>query len=155
MDGAAHCRYCGDGYGAWLEEGTGLHDVITIITNEVGKVSDFAAKEFAEEWIAAWNAHDLERILSHYAEGVVLTSPVAARLLGDPSGAVRGTAALRDYFAKGLEFFPDLEFKLIDVLQGLTSVVLYYENQRGTKTGEFMEFDEDGKVSRVFANYSV
>ena len=133
-----------------------LQGVTTIITNEVEKVSEhFAAKEFAEEWIAAWNSHDLGRILSHYAEGVVLTSPVAARLLGDPSGAVRGTAALRDYFAKGLEFFPDLEFKLIDVLQGLTSVVLYYENQRGTKTGEFMEFDADGKVSRVFANYSV
>jgi len=26
---------------------------------------NFAAR-FAREWIAAWNSHDLERVLSHY-----------------------------------------------------------------------------------------
>ena len=113
------------------------------------------AKEFAADWIAAWNAHDLDRILSHYAEKVVLISPVAAKLLGDPSGAVSSINALRDYFAKGLALFPNLEFKLIDVMQGLSSIVLCYENQRATRTAEFMEFDAAGKVVRVVANYSV
>lgn len=28
--------------------------------------------DFAHEWIAAWNAHDLERILAHYADDVEL-----------------------------------------------------------------------------------
>lgn len=37
---------------------------------------------------------------------------------------------------------------------GLSSIVLYYVNQKSTKTGEFMEFDFDGKVIRVVANYS-
>lgn len=32
--------------------------------------------------------------------------------------------------------------------------VLYYVNQKGTKSGEFMEFDASGKVIRVVANYS-
>jgi hypothetical protein len=41
---------------------------------------------FANQWIAAWNAHNLELILSHYEETVELTSPVAAQLLGKPSG---------------------------------------------------------------------
>ena len=31
---------------------------------------------FAEEWITAWNTHDLDRILSHYAEDIVFRSPV-------------------------------------------------------------------------------
>ena len=113
------------------------------------------AKEFAADWIAAWNAHDLNQILSHYAKNVVLTSPVAARVLGDPAGVVTGSDALRNYFAKGLALFPNLRFTLIDVMQGLSSVVLYYENQAGTRTGEFMEFNADGKVTRVVANYSV
>jgi hypothetical protein len=113
------------------------------------------AKAFAEEWIAAWNAHDLERIVSHYAESVALTSPVVARVIGDASGTVSGKEALRRYFAIGLELFPNLQFKLIDVMQGLSSVVLYYENQRGTRTGEFMEFDSQVKVARVVANYSI
>jgi predicted ester cyclase len=111
------------------------------------------AREFAKEWVGAWNAHDLEAILGHYADGVVLNSPVAARLLGDPSGNVRGKAALRAYFSKGLEAYPDLKFELVDVMAGLSSVVLYYTNQVGKKSAEFMEIDANGKVTRVVANY--
>lgn len=118
-------------------------------------LTQLEAKEFAAEWIEAWNEHNLDRIISHYAENVVLTSPVAARVLGETSGMVNGRQALRAYFAKGLELFPNLQFKLIDVMQGVSSVVLYYENQRSTRTGEFMEFDAAEKVVRVVANYSV
>jgi ketosteroid isomerase-like protein len=113
------------------------------------------AKEFAQHWIEAWNAHDLDGIMSHYASDVVLISPVVTRVIGEASGIVHGKAALRDYFQRGLELFPDLKFTLLEVMQGLSSVVLYYENQRGTHTGEFMEFDADGNVVRVVANYSV
>lgn len=112
------------------------------------------ALEFARAWIAAWNSHDLEAILSHYHENVVLTSPVAAKLLNDPSGTVRGKAALRAYFKRGLEAFPNLHFDLHDVMFGLSSIVLCYRNQRATKTAEFMEFDDSGKIIQVVANYS-
>ncbi len=108
----------------------------------------------AEDWVRAWNAHDLERILEHYAEDVVLVSPVAAERFGDRSGTVRGKTTLRDYFRLGLEKNPELRFELLDVMWGIGSVVLYYENQRGTKTGEVMELDAAGKVRRVLANYS-
>ena len=120
---------------------------------ETGMLTGEWVREFAAEWVRSWNGHDLEAILSHYADGVVLTSPVAARLLGDPAGTVRGKAALRSYFSKGLEAYPDLKFELRDVMWGLSSVVLYYTNQVGRKTGEFMEVDENGKVVRVVANY--
>ena len=111
------------------------------------------ARKFAPEWIAAWNSHDLEAILSHYDENVLLTSPVAAKLLNDPSGTVRGKAALREYFRRGLEAYPDLRFELQDVMFGLASVVLCYKNQKGTRTAEFMEFGKNGKIIRVVANY--
>jgi len=107
-----------------------------------------------QHWIESWNSHDLDRIMEHYSDDVVLTSPVAARILNDPNGAVHGKAALRAYFAKGLAFYPDLTFHLLDTLWGLHSLVLYYTNQNGGKTAEFMEIGEDGKVSRVVANYS-
>ncbi len=112
------------------------------------------AKQFATEWIAAWNSHNLEAILSHYDENVALTSPVAAKLLNNPSGTVRGKTALRGYFQRGLDAYPNLRFELQDVMIGLSSVVLCYKNQKGTKTAEFMELGEDGKVIRVVANYS-
>ena len=39
---------------------------------------------FASEWQAAWNSHDLSRILAHYADGVVFRSATAAwQLQGD------------------------------------------------------------------------
>jgi predicted ester cyclase len=112
------------------------------------------ATRFAEAWIRAWNSHDLDEIMSHYTADVVLTSPTAAALLGDPSGEVRGITALRAYFRKGLEVYPNLRFDLFDVMWGVTSVVLCYVNQKGTKSAEFMELNPAGKVTRVVANYS-
>jgi hypothetical protein len=112
------------------------------------------AHSFAAEWFESWNSHDLDRILSHYAENVVLISPIAAKLLNDPTGAVKGKLALRAYFQKGLDAFPQLRFEPIEVMWGLSSIVLHYINQKGTKSGEFMEFDEEGKVVKIVANYS-
>ena len=117
-------------------------------------LAESQARQFAEDWIQAWNSHNLEAILSHYATDVVLTSPVAARLLNDSSGRVVGLPSLRAYFQRGLEAYPNLRFELLDVLSGLSSVVLYYKNQVGKRTGEFMELDASGKVVRVVANYS-
>jgi predicted ester cyclase len=112
------------------------------------------AWSLANHWVAAWNAHDLDSIMSHYEDAIELTSPVAARLLGTPEGKVAGKANLRAYFARGLQAFPDLRFRLEDVLWGVSSVVLYYVNQRGTHVAEFMELSATGKVTRVVANYS-
>ncbi len=117
-------------------------------------LTETEARKLANHWIQAWNAHDLDKIMSHYAPEVVLTSPVAAKLLNDPLGTVRGTEALRKYFKRGLEAYPNLKFELIDVMWGLSSVVLYYVNHRGSKTGEFMEIDANGKIIKVVANYS-
>lgn len=111
------------------------------------------ARQLAQEWVAAWNSHDLERILEHYDDAVVLVSPVAARLLGN-GGRVEGKAALGDYFKRGLAAYADLRFDLTDVLWGVeTIVVCYANNVRGGKTAEVMQIGAGGKVLRVWANY--
>jgi len=112
------------------------------------------AWKLGNDWVAAWNAHDLDAIMTHYDDAVELTSPVVARLLEIPSGRVVGKANLRAYFQRGLEAFPELHFRLEQVLYGLNSVVLYYTNHKGTWTAEFMELTADGKVVRVVANYN-
>ncbi len=117
-------------------------------------LSEAEARKFADDWTRAWNSHDLEAIMSHYAPEVVLISPTAAKLLGDSSGTIKGKEAVRSYFARGLQAFPNLTFELLDVMWGISSVVLYYLNQKGTKTGEFMELDANQKVSKVVANYN-
>jgi ketosteroid isomerase-like protein len=112
------------------------------------------ALKLAEDWVAAWNAHDLEAIMAHYDDAIELTSPLATQLLGTPDGKVVGKASLRAYFQRGLEAYPDLHFQLADVLCGVNSALLYYTNQKGTRTAEFMELSATGKVARVVANYS-
>jgi predicted ester cyclase len=119
---------------------------LSVTTNEAWKL--------AEHWIAAWNGHDLDLIMTHYEDTVELTSPVAAQLVGTPDGKVIGKANLKAYFRRGLEAYPELQFRLDDVLLGVSSVVLLYTNQKGTHTAEFMELSAAGKVARVVANYS-
>ena len=111
------------------------------------------AREFAQDWVDAWNSHDLERILTHYDDQVLLVSPVALKLLGG-DGTVRGKAALREYFLRGLEAFPDLRFNLIETLWGTETIVVYYiNNVRGSKTAEVMLLNPAGRIQRVWANY--
>ena len=112
------------------------------------------ASTLAKHWVAAWNAHDLDLILTHYADDIDLTSPVAAQFFGAPGGKVAGKANLRVYFQWGLEAYPELCFHLEAVFVGVNSVVLHYMNQKGTRTAEFMELSETGKVARVVAHYN-
>jgi ketosteroid isomerase-like protein len=52
------------------------------------------AERFAKEWVAAWNSHDLERILAHYEDDFEMSSPIITTLVGEPSGKLRGKMAV-------------------------------------------------------------
>jgi hypothetical protein len=108
---------------------------------------------FAREWVSAWNAHDLELILADYADDVELISPLVPRLTDGNDDAVRGKAALRAYFACGLQAFPTLRFELIRCYPGLRSCVVEYHSVNGRRSAELMEFNSFGKVCRVLAHY--
>jgi len=111
------------------------------------------ANAIAADWVEAWNAHDLERILAHYAETLEFTSPLVVERLGRADGTIRRKAELRDYFAVGVGPGSTLRFELLDVLPGVASVTLYYRNHRGRTVAETMFFGADGKVSRAAVHY--
>jgi len=108
---------------------------------------------FAAEWVDAWNAHDLDRILGHYSSDVVFTSPVAAAIVVGSNGEVRGLDALRAYWAEGLRRLPDLHFRLDAVLTTASGCTLLYRNERDQQVAETMLFDGDGKVCRGIGAY--
>jgi hypothetical protein len=112
------------------------------------------AERLAHEWIEAWNAHDLERVLSHYADEVEFTSPFVAAVLGDAGGTVRGKPALRAYFARALERYPQLHFRLERALSGVSSVTLCYGSVNGLAAAEVMEVDGAGRIVRVQCHYA-
>ena len=61
------------------------------------------ARNLAASWYRAWNAHDLDAVMAHWAPDAVFTSPYVAQLMGEPSGTVSGHDELRRYSAIGLE----------------------------------------------------
>lgn len=112
------------------------------------------ADKFAAEWIAAWNAHDLEQIVRHYTDDVEFISPFAIKLLNNPAGTVNGKAALRKYFSAGLAKYPNLNFQLLHVYCGVRSVTLGYRSVNNLIAAEVMELNTQGRVTRVLAHYT-
>jgi ketosteroid isomerase-like protein len=111
------------------------------------------ALKFAAEWIAAWNTHDLDRILAHYTEDFEFSSPKIPQIAGEPSGKLQGKAAVRAYWEKALARLPNLRFELIDVTFGIDSLVIYYHSVGNRRAMEVMQFDSCGKVMRSAAHY--
>lgn len=98
---------------------------------------------FSEQWVRAWNAHDVEAVLEHFHDDVVFTSPVAATLLPATDGVVRGKSALRRYWTEALQRIPNLWFVVEGVYQGIDTVVITYRNQDGGLVNEVLRFDGD------------
>lgn len=108
---------------------------------------------FTADWLAAWNAHDVEAVLAHFHDDVVFTSPVAARALGG-DGVVRGKDALRAYWTLALQKVPDLAFTLDSVYVGIATIVINYRNQNGGLVDEVLIFD-GGLVIEGHGTYRV
>ena len=111
------------------------------------------ANQFTAEWIAAWNSHDLEAILGHYADGLEFTSPLVVKRLGRADGTIRDKAELRAYFSPSLGPDSKLRFELIDVLAGVSSVTLVYRNHRDQIVAETMSLDAAGRANRVLVHH--
>lgn len=67
---------------------------------------------------------------------------------------MRGKAAVRHYFGRGLKGYPTLQFDFIRLVPGVRSGVVEYLSVNGLRSAELMEFDEQRKVRRVLARYA-
>ncbi len=95
---------------------------------------------FAENWLRGWNEHDLDQVLSHFADDVTFTSPVAAQLLDSSDGVIRGKPALPGVLDRRAAAHPNLRFELVGVYVGLHTIVINYRNQRGGLVNEVLTF---------------
>jgi ketosteroid isomerase-like protein len=111
------------------------------------------AEKFAQEWVEAWNAHDLERLLAHFADDVVWSSPVVVSFCGDESGTLYGKQAVREYYAAGLRRIPDLRFEVLSVRVGMAVLVINYRNQDGREVSEVLKL-RDGLVVEGHGTYA-
>lgn len=116
------------------------------------------AQAFAREWVKAWNDHDLQAILVHYADEIVFHSPRIRTVTGQDVDALTGKAALGDYWGKALSLARDLFFEVDQVLTGSDALTIVYTNHRQQTVAETFVFGADGgnagKVVRSIAAYA-
>jgi SnoaL-like domain len=112
------------------------------------------AEHFAADWIAAWNAHDLPRVLSHYDDDFEMASPRIVDIAGEPTGVLQGKARVGAYWATALGRNPDLHFELLGVFIGVRSIAIHYVNQVGRRAVETFEFAPSGVAVRSAAQYA-
>jgi 3-hydroxy acid dehydrogenase / malonic semialdehyde reductase len=108
----------------------------------------------AERWLAAWNAHDVERIVSLYAADARHTS-ARVRAFGGETDTLDGRETIAAYFRRGLERYPRLRFSPVSVSSGPRTVVIEYRAQRvdaAEHTVEILQTGPDGLIthSRVY-----
>jgi hypothetical protein len=125
-----------------------------MITSLPSKIDPTRCHAYAQAWIAAWNSHQLERIMSHYATVLSFSSPLVLARYPGSDGTIRDAATLREYFALGLGSAPTLRFQLLEVLRAVEGFSIYYVNARGGHTAEYVELDADDRATRVICAYS-
>ncbi len=112
------------------------------------------ARAHALAWIDAWNRHDLDAILEHYAENVEFIANTVVRRWSRPDGVLHGKAELREHFRRGLELVPDLSFALEQVFTCPGGYAVLYRRNNGNRVVDVVELDSAGRARRVQALYA-
>lgn len=109
----------------------------------------------AVEWFAAFNAHDLERLLLLYDENAVHYSPKLKVRQPDTKGLIKGKDALRSWWKDSFERLPSLRYEPTSFTASNERVIMEYvrhlEREDDMLVAEVLEI-KNGKIiaSRVY-----
>jgi hypothetical protein len=109
----------------------------------------------AQQWFAAFNAHDLEKLLSLYDDNAQHFSPKLKALRPETNGYVTGTDALRDWWQDAFDRLPTLHYKVTSLTANDQRVFMEYvrqvEGEDDMLVAEVLQV-VDGKIvaSRVY-----
>ena len=107
------------------------------------------AVNFANDWAAAWNARDIQRVLASFSEDVTFVSPTALAVVG--TATIRGKQALRAYWTQAMSRIGSLRFTLNRVAWDAESrelAIIYLSDTDGRmkNVSENLVFNENGVV---------
>ena len=58
------------------------------------------------------NADDLDRTLAHYSDDFEMATPFIVKLMGEPSGTLKGKEPVGAYWRRALDRIPGLHFEV-------------------------------------------
>lgn len=109
----------------------------------------------AHLWFEAFNAHNLEKLLSLYDDEAQHFSPKLKIRHPETNGFVKGKEALRSWWQDSFDRLPTLHYKVTSLTSNSDRVFMEYvrsvENEEDMLVGEILEI-KDGKIlaSRVY-----
>jgi ketosteroid isomerase-like protein len=109
------------------------------------------AHQLPHDWIEAWNRNEPDRLLSHFSDDFEVWAPAIFEVTGDCRGALRGKAALSDYWARARHVTPEARFELVSTLVTTSRVTLYYKGVGGRLAAESFCFDANRKICKVIS----
>ena len=114
------------------------------------------AEAFARRWVDEWNRLAVDEIVGHYHPRGRFTSPIAARVVGDP--VLPDREALQAYWSKAAGRIASLRFDYERILWDPARrelCVIYWATIDGStkRACEFMRFDENGRILEGEAMY--
>jgi len=112
-------------------------------------------KNIAIQWFTAFNAHDLEKLLSLYDEQAEHYSPKLKIHQPATNGLIKGKSQLRNWWKDAFDRLPNLHYKIIKLMADDEQVFMEYiretNDEEDLRVGEVLTIKE-GKIiaSRVY-----
>jgi ketosteroid isomerase-like protein len=109
----------------------------------------------AHQWFAAFNQHDLEKLLALYADNAQHYSPKLKLRQPETNGLISGKDALRSWWRDSFERLPSLRYEptkfIADDERVFMEYTRYVDGEDGMTVGEVLEI-KDGLIvaSRVY-----
>ncbi|MEQ8303712.1 MAG: nuclear transport factor 2 family protein [Cyclobacteriaceae bacterium] len=99
--------------------------------------------DIAAQWFAAFNAHDLEKLLSLYDDNAEHFSPKLKVRLPETKGLIKGKSAMRSWWQDSFDRLPTLKYEVVRLTPHDDRVFMEYirhvENEEDLFVGEMLE----------------
>ncbi len=112
-------------------------------------------KQIATKWFEAFNAHDLEKLLSLYNDNAKHYSPKLKIRMPETQGLIKGKQALREWWQDAFDRLPTLQYEVVKLTADEDQVFMEYirrvDGEDDLSVGEVLQIDNGLIVfSRVY-----
>ena len=112
-------------------------------------------EQIAIAWLAAFNAHDLEKLLALYHDNAKHYSPKLKLRHPETNGLLTGKAALRDWWKDAFERLPGLQYEMTSLTANEKKVFMEYIRRVPTEAdmavAELLEIEDERIIfSKVY-----
>ena len=111
------------------------------------------AKTYAEQWVRAWNGTISRRYSTTFTTTCCSRRLSRRESCPRPGELCAGRTRCGTTGPTALKSLPDLNFEIIGVYRGESTLVINYRNHRGELVNEVLTFDGDGLVREGHGTY--